>query len=94
MLGVLYNTVAWTSKGEKLLRLLHQIQDVLESKEVRQDALWSLNGKILHVKPLISMVRFNLEYLIKASSFSMDGTAIVPVTRQHKRQLWFWFTML
>ena len=96
VLGVFYDTVAWTwhIKGEKLLRLLHQIQDVLEAEEVRQDALWSLNGKILHVKPLIPTGRFNLEYLIRANSYSTDGAALVPVTRQLKRQLWFWFTML
>ena len=96
VLGVFYDTVAWTwhIKGEKLLRLLHQIQDVLESDEVRQDALWSLTGKILHVKPLIPTGRFNLEYLIRANSFSQDRAAMVPISRQLKRQLWFWFTML
>ena len=96
VLGVFYDTVAWTwhIKGEKLLRLLHQIQDVLEAQEVRQDALWSLTGKILHVKPLIPTGRFNLEYLIRANSFSQDRAAMVPISRALKRQLWFWFTML
>ena len=96
VLGVFYDTEAWTwhIKGEKLLRLLHQIQDVLEAEVVRQDALWSLTGKILHVKPLIPTGRFNINYLITANSYSKDGSVLVPISRSLKRQLWFWFTML
>ena len=96
VLGVFYDTVDWTwsIKGEKLLRLLHQLQEVLEASEVRQDKIWTINGKILHFRPLIPTGRFNVDEIIKANSFSSNRAAMVPVSDALKAQLWFWHTML
>ena len=96
VLGVHYDTVSWTwaIPGEKLLRLLHLLQLVLEAEEVTQDVFWTLNGKILHVKPLVAMGRFNINHLIKANSVSENRDALIPVSEDVKKQCWFWFTML
>ena len=96
VLGVFYDTVDWTwsIKGEKLLRLLHQLREVLDSQEIRQDKIWTINGKILHFRPLIPTGRFNVNEIIKANSFSTNRAALVPVSDALKAQLWFWLTML
>ena len=96
VLGVHYDTVSWTwaIPAEKLLRLLHLLRLVLDADEVIQEVLWTLNGKILHVKPLVAMGRFNIVHLIKANSISDDRNAVIPVTDDIKKECWFWFTML
>ena len=70
------------------------LKRVLDSDEVEQGMIWSLNGKILHVRPLVPSGRFHVNYLIKANGFSADRAAMVPVTTELKEQCWFWFTML
>ena len=96
VLGVHYDSVSWTwaIPQEKLVRILHMLKQVMESDHVLQDFLWSLNGKILHVRPLVPLGRFHVNYLIKANSFSEDRSAEVPVSAALKGQCWFWYTML
>lgn len=96
ILGVYYDTVKWTwcIQGEKLIRLMHSIKEVMTADVVRQDVIWSLVGKIIHIKPLIPTGRFNVDYLIQANKVSCVRTHPVPVSPQLKRQLGFWLTML
>ena len=96
VLGIHYDSVSWTwsIKGEKLLRLLHALTDVRNAASVRQDSLWSINGKIQHIKPLIPTGRFNIDHLVRANGASKCGDYMVAVTDEMRRQLDFWLTML
>ena len=96
VLGVYYDTVEWiwAIPHEKLARLIHTAKDVLESDTCKQEVLWSLVGKLLNVAPLVPGGRFHLFHLLHANSFSTCAQFEVPLSRDFKRQLWFWFTML
>ena len=97
VLGVYYDTISWTwaIPQDKLIKILHDIQFILDAESVvHQEKIWSVVGKLLHVKPLVSQGRFNMYHLILANSFSDDAKALVPVSRELKRQLWFWQSML
>ena len=96
VLGVYYDTVAWTwaIPQEKLIRLMHDIRFILSVNEVEQVRIWSVVGKIQHVKPLVPGGHYNMHFLIKADSFSTERHVLVPVNPDLKRQLWFWQTML
>jgi hypothetical protein len=96
VLGVTYDTAAWTWEipAEKAGRLLHQLRTVLESETVRQSEMWSLAGRIIHYGPLIPCGRFNLNYIIRASSESEEPSHMVRISADLKRQIWFWITMI
>ena len=97
VLGVVYDTVAWTwaIPQDKLIRLLHDLQNVLDTEDgIPQERIWSIAGKILHVKALVPEGKFNLYHLLVANSVTTDGWEVIPVSRDLKRQLWFWQTML
>ena len=55
ILGVHYDTVSWTwaVPQDKLIRLLHDIAAIMAVDEIAQDRIWSVVGKIQHVKPLV-----------------------------------------
>ena len=94
--GVYYDTVSWTwgLPEEKLIRLLHNLDRMLELDEVCQEVVWSVVGKIQIVKPLVPSGKYNMYHLIKAYSISPDKKALVPLSADFKRQIWFWRTML
>ena len=96
ILGVWYNTEEWVwgIPPEKLniLRLL--LVEALEASQIRQDKIWTIVGKIIHIKPLIPSGRFNVDYLLRANHVSEDGTFLVELTDKIKQQLWFWYTAL
>ena len=96
ILGVHYDTVSWTwgIPGEKLVRLQLQIRTMLESTEVKQNLIWTIMGKIIHVKPLVPGGKFHIDYLLRANSLSDDPGFMVTVTDHMKSQLWFWFRAL
>jgi hypothetical protein len=96
VLGVYYDTVAWTWKipTEKLARLLAQIRAALSSENMQLFEIWSLVGRILHYAPLVPSGKFNISALIAAHGSSMDKNAWVPVPPLFKQQLHFWWTML
>ena len=96
ILGVWYDTEAWVwgVPPEKLHRLRHLLIEALESSEIRQDTLWTIVGKIIHIKPLIPSGKFNVDYLLRANHMSEDGSFMVLLTDQVKQQLWFWYTAL
>lgn len=96
VLGLQYDTVAWTwgLSQEKLLRILHQIDSVISQKEVRQDLIWSLVGRILNIKPLVPLGRFNVDKLLKANNVSDIASDLVQVTDGLRHQLRFWSSLL
>ena len=96
VLGVVYDTVAWTwaIPEEKFIRLLHDLRALVDAKDFAQDRMWSVVGKLIHVKPLVPAGNFNIYHLIKANSFSTDPKAMVPVDADLRRQAWFWFSAL
>ena len=96
ILGIHYNTVEWTwaLPQEKLLRLLHLIKQLYCASSVEQHLIWTLVGKIQHIKALMPAGRFNVDHLIRANSISTERSHPVCITPEMKRQLWFWLTML
>ena len=96
VLGVWYDTQAWVwgVPPEKLHRLRHLLREALECQELRQDKLWTIVGKIIHLKPLVPSGRFNVDYLLRANHMSEDGSFMVALTDQVKQQMWFWYTAL
>ena len=96
ILGVHYDTVSWTWSvpEEKLLRLLHDLRLLLDSWFLPQEKIWSIVGKIIHVRPLVPSGRFAMYHLVRANGFSQDPKAQVPIDQDLKRQAWFWYNML
>lgn len=96
ILGIHYDTVTWSwaLPEEKLLRLLHLLKQLLTTENAEQHLIWTLVGKLQHIKPLIPAGKFNIDHLIRANSFSLVRTDLVILTPEMKRQMWFWFTML
>lgn len=96
VLGIVYDTVTWTwsLNHEKLSRLLHDIKDFLTTETLPQVRVWSLVGKLIHIRPLIPCGRFNFHHLLKANSHSSDRNALVFLSPDLKRQLWFWYSMI
>ena len=96
VLGVFYDTVSWTwaLNHEKLSRLLHDIQDFLCKDSLPQSRVWSLVGKLIHIRPLIPSGKFNMHHLLAANSMSNDKNYEVSLTPDFKRQLLFWYSMI
>lgn len=96
VLGIEYDTIhwSWSLPHEKFIRLLHLIRSVSLSDFFLQEGIWSIAGKIINIKPLIPCGRFNVNHILKANSFSLERSTMVPISSKLKRQLSFWFTML
>ena len=96
VLGVTYDTKGWTwaIPEEKESRILHALKEAITADHMRQGDIWSLVGRILHYCPLIPTGRFNIDHLIAANSVSDDRRYPVEITKQLRRQLWFWLTMI
>lgn len=96
ILGVIYDTVAWTwaIPKEKLDRLVLQIRAALSADRLRQHEMWSLAGRILHYAALIPLGRVNLVHIIRASGLSTDRNSWVPISVPLADQLHFWLIAL
>ena len=96
ILGVHYDTTSWTwaLPQEKFIRLLHLLRFLYGSVSAKQHLFWTLVGKLQHIKALVPEGKFNIDHLLRANGFSLDRSALVPVSAEIKRQLWFWFSML
>ena len=96
VLGVYYDTVSWiwAVPEDKFIRLLHDMKLLLDSDIVEQVKIWSIVGKIIHIRPLVPSGRFNMYHLILANGVSSDPKFPVPVSKDLKRQVWFWFCLL
>jgi hypothetical protein len=67
---------------------------MLGAEEARQDAIQSVVGRIVHMKPLIPDGRFHMDHLNSLLAVEERGSAKVALTARFKRQLHFWLTML
>ena len=96
VLGVHYDTVSWTwtYPQPKLIRLLHDLHDLLKLEEAPFDRIQSVVGKILHVHVLIPDGRFHLLHLLKANAAGADPHDLIQLHPHLKEQMWFWFTIL
>ena len=96
VLGIRYDTCNWSwSLGQdKMSRLLSDLINCLKADSIAQHLLWSLVGKLIHIRPLIPSGKFNFHHLLSANKFSQDRNALVPITSGCKRQLFFWLSML
>ena len=96
VLGVVYDTTTWTwsLNYEKMSRLLHNLRDLLTSEAAPQVNIWSIVGKIIHILPLIPNGRFNINHILNLNNISTDRNALVELTPQFKRQIFFWFSLL
>ena len=96
VLGIRYDTVSWTwSLGqEKLIRLLHDLQSLISSDSTPLVRIWSIVGKLIHIKPLIPCGKFNFHHLLKASAMSTNKHEVIILNSKCKQQLFFWYSML
>jgi len=96
VLGVLYDTDNWTWSipEEKLARVLLQLRSSIEADTLPQHEVWSLVGRLIHYAPLIPCGRYNIGQLITASTASKDRNAVVALTADMKREMYFWWLML
>ena len=96
VLGVEYNTATWTwgIPQEKLNRLRACLLKAKEAGLVRQDEMWSICGKIIHVRPLVPGGKFHIQHLLRANSLSTNPQSLVPITEELRSQLDFWYNVL
>ena len=96
VLGVYYDLKNWTwgIPEDKLLRLRINLKEAITSVSITQADMWSLCGKILHVKDLIPSGKFQLDYILRANSESTDRAHRVIMNEQLLRQLTYWFYVL
>ena len=96
VLGIRYDTVSWSwSLGQdKLIRLLHDLKNLITSETTTQQKVWSIVGKLIHIRPLIPNGKYNFHHLLKCNSLSTNKDEILTLTSECKQQLFFWYTML
>ena len=96
VLGVWYDTVAWlwAIPEEKFIRLLHDLHFLLDNDAAPLEFMQRVLGKLIHVAPLVPAGKFNLLHVIKAAAAAKSAKTLVPVSRDLKRQIWFWVTVL
>ena len=96
ILGIEYDTVTWTwgVPHEKLVRLLHLIDESIASTNIEQHKIWSLVGKILNIKPLIPGAKFNIDHLIRANNVSKKRSDLIHVSEKLRAQLYYWRLIL
>ncbi len=96
VLGVTYDTVAWTWSipPEKLARILQQLRYGMSEDSIAQHEMWSIVGRVLHYAPLIPTGRFNIGELIAGGGASEDRNERVVMTGPIRQQLYFWWVLL
>ena len=96
VLGVRYDTVAWTWSipEDKLGRLNEQVLAALHAVALPRHEVWSLVGRIIHYCPLVASGRFNIHHLININGKTGGRNDLVPLEGGVKRQLRFWLIML
>ena len=56
--------------------------------------MWSICGKIIHVRPLVPGGKFHIQHLLRANSLSTNPQSLVPITEELRSQLDFWYNVL
>ena len=97
--GIYYNTITqtWWLSNERIARIQWQLKEMLQAKEMQQQHIWSVAGKILHLKDLLIGGKFHLYHLLKANSVyteKKDSTKMVEMSNLLKEELWWWYTMV
>ena len=97
--GINYDTTqqTWWMSEERIARMQLQIRELLECSEIEQQKIWSISGKIIHVKDLITGGKLHFYHLLKANSVHTDkksANRMVKVSRDLKREMWWWYIMV
>ena len=94
--GVKYDTVLWTWEipQEKLCRIMHNLQEAIDSVSISQGLMMSICGKILDVRPLVPDGRFHVNHIIRAAGVSQTKTDLCVISGPLRSQLIFWSLML
>ena len=97
--GVEYDTENWTwaIPRERMVRLLLTLQEAMDRLELEARAVKSLVGKIINVKALVPMGRFNLDLIMRwlcAAAAAVTEKELVGAPEGCGRQLQFWHVML
>ena len=94
--GVKYDTVLWTWEipWEKLCRIMHNLQEAIDSVSISQGLMMSICGKILDVRPLVPDGRFHVSQIIRAAGISQTKTDLCVISGPLRSQLIFWSLML
>ena len=94
--GVKYDTVLWTWEipWEKLCRIMHNLQEAIDSVSISQGLMMSICGKILDVRPLVPDGRFHVSHIIRAAGISQTKTDLCVISGPLRSQLIFWSLML
>jgi len=96
VLGIRYDSVAWTwcIPQEKLIRILRQLRAAVDADAIPQAEMASIAGRIMHYAPLVPLGKFNIMYILKAAGSQVAKTALVPLSPNTRRQLYFWLVVL
>jgi hypothetical protein len=96
ILGVEYDTVAWTWRipQEKAARFMLQLRELAAAQTVRQDEIWKIVGRVIHYAPLFPAGKFNIDYFMEANKRSTERDFPVPISSGLRRQALFWIFMI
>ena len=97
--GVEYDTENWTwaIPRERMVRLLLSLQEAMDRLVLEARAVKSLAGKIINVKALVPMGRFNVDLIMRwlvAAAAAAADKELVAAPEGCGRQLQFWHVML
>jgi hypothetical protein len=79
---------------EKIAKLAEQVKGMMSAEKARQDAIQSVVGRIVHLKPLVPDGKFHMDHLNSLLAVEEKGAEMATLTPGFKRQLHFWLTML
>ena len=95
--GVKYDLtdMTWSLPPEKLGRILNSLLLASEQGRTTVTELRSIVGKVVNIKPLFPVGRFNVDALIRANSRATDQKrGDVRLTDDTRRQMRFWHTLI
>ena len=95
-LGVQFDTVSWTwkYKKEKLIKILHTLDDIRQGKEMEFRQIQSIVGKLIDVRFLVKGGRYNMLLFLIAANQELKPKEIVKPTTQLKEQAQWWMIAL
>ena len=97
--GIHYDTVTqtWFLPEDKMARIMNQLTEAMSSTSLEAFQVWSLAGKIIHIKDIVPAGRFQVEEILRTNSLyteKQDRDKMVSISDHMKRELWWWFTAL
>ena len=92
VLGVQYDSKKWTwgLSEEKLNRICITIEELTCEKEVLQEQIRSIAGKIINIRDLVPGGKFHIDHIIRANNLYENGKEKIEMTEKLKKQLLFW----